>query len=68
MKLSRKDILLVFGIIVAIVVALTTIAYREQNAYLPGIDAPAKETSLGPAMGELIKKSLHRTFQHVGKP
>ena len=72
MKLSRKDFLLVFGIIVAIVVAVTTIAYNEQNAYQPGIgtpaiDAPAKKTSMGQAAGELLKKSLRRAIQPVGK-
>jgi len=67
MKLSRKDLLLVLGIVVAIVVTLTTIAYSEQNAYLPGIEQPVKKTNLGQAAGELIRKSLHRALQPVGK-
>ena len=66
MKLSSKDILLVFGIIVAIVVTLTTIAYSEQNAFVPRLEAPAGgKTTFNKSAGELLKKSLQHVHQYV---
>jgi hypothetical protein len=63
MKLSGKDILLVFGIIIAIVVTLTTIAYSEQSSYLPKVEAPVKKAGLSQTAGEVLKKSLQRVFE-----
>jgi hypothetical protein len=66
MKLSSKDILLVFGIIVAIVVTLTTIAYSEQNAFIPRIETPAAgRTTLNQNAGDLLKKTLQRVVEQV---
>jgi hypothetical protein len=58
MKLSGKDILLVFGIIVAIIVTLTTMAYSEQSAVLPKVEAPLKKASLENAAGEFLRRAL----------
>lgn len=65
MKLSGKDLLLVFGIIVAIVVTLTTIAYSEQNAYLPKVEVPAKRTTADKTAGEFLKKALDRVSEQI---
>lgn len=66
MKLSSKDILLVFGIIVAIVVTLTTIAYSEQNAFVPQMEAPVRKTSIDKSAGDLMKKALQRVAESLG--
>ncbi len=58
MRFSGKDILLVFGIIVAIIVTLTTIAYSEQSAVLPRVEAPLKKASLQNMAGEFLRKAL----------
>jgi len=68
MKLSSKDILLVFGVIVAIVVTLTTIAVSgEQSTYLPKVEAPARKTGLDQKAGEFVKKSFQRVSVHYGR-
>ena len=60
MKLSGKDILLVFGIIVAIIVTLTTIAYSEQSASLPKVEAPLKKASIEKTAAGFLKRTLDR--------
>jgi hypothetical protein len=65
MKLSSKDILLVFGIIVAIVVTLTTIAYSsEQSSYVPKVEVPARKAELDQKAGDFLRKSLKRVRAH----
>jgi hypothetical protein len=58
MKFSGKDILLVFGIIVAIIVTLTTIAYSEQSAALPKLEAPVKKASIESAAAGFLRRTL----------
>ncbi len=65
MKLSSKDILLVFGIIIAIVVTLTTIAYSEQNAYVPRLEAPVEKTGVDKTAMDVLKRSLQRVGQYL---
>ena len=63
MKFSGKDILLVFGIIVAIIVTLTTMAYSEQSASLPKMETPVKKASLQGAAVSILKKTLEQVRQ-----
>ena len=60
MKPSIKDLLLVFGILVAIVVTLTTIAYSEQSASAPKIETPLKKTSLEKTATDMLRRTLDR--------
>ena len=61
MKLSSKDILLVFGIIVAIVVTITTIAYGDQGtASLPKVESPLKKASIQKTAVDFLKSTLDR--------
>jgi hypothetical protein len=62
MRLSSKDILLMFGIIVAIVVTITTIAYGEQGAaHLPRVDSPMKRASIQKTAVDFFKSALDRS-------
>ena len=60
MKLSIKDLLLVFGILVAIVVTLTTIAYGEQSASVPKVETPLKKAALEKTAIDILRKTLDR--------
>jgi hypothetical protein len=60
MRLSGKDILLVFGIIVAIIVTLTTIAYSEQSAVLPKVESPLKKAAIENAAVGFLKRTLEQ--------
>ena len=63
MKLSGKDILLVFGIIVAIIVTLTTMAYSEQSAVLPKVETPLKKATIESAAVGFRKRTLEQVRQ-----
>ena len=60
MKLSGKDILLVFGIIVAIIVTLTTMAYSEQSAVLPKVESPLKKATIESVAAGFLKKTVEQ--------
>jgi hypothetical protein len=51
-----------FGIIVAIVVTITTIAYGEQGAaHLPRVDSPIKRASIQKTALDFFKSALDRS-------
>jgi hypothetical protein len=65
MRLSNRDILLVIGIVVALVITLTTLVYRDQlSAVKRELNAPKKTsmTSLAHKLIEFIGK--HNNVTH----
>lgn len=63
MRLSDKDLLLLFGILIAVVIAITTLAFNEDGALKK--EASQKElqpkTSLAPPTATgLIKKAIEK--------
>jgi hypothetical protein len=56
MRLSNRDIVLVVGIVVALVITLTALVYKDQlMAARKEILAPKKKTSWNATVNELIK-------------
>lgn len=63
MRLSNRNILLVVGIVVAVVVTLTTLVYQERaSAQKRGLP-PAKKTSLNSTAHKVIEY-LTRNVSH----
>jgi len=70
MRLSNRDILLVIGIVVAVVVTLTALVYRDQTAAAKKemqkeIQAP-KKTSMSAVAHKLIELiGKHSNVKHI---
>jgi hypothetical protein len=54
MRLSNKDILLLLGIVVAVIVTLTTVVYHREASAAQKIPAP-KKTSLNSTAHKLVE-------------
>jgi cytochrome bd-type quinol oxidase subunit 1 len=63
MRPSFKDLLLVFGILVAIVVTLTTLAYGDQSASLPKVEHPLKKAAVEKSATDILRKTLDRVHR-----
>jgi hypothetical protein len=46
MKLSAKDLLILLGIVVAVIITLTTLVFSDQTAFKKAELPPVKKTSL----------------------
>jgi len=60
MKLSQKDLLIFLGIVVAVIIGLTTLVFSDgklaREAELPEV----RKTSLNQVATDLLKKVTHR--------
>lgn len=66
MRLSNRDIVLLVGIVVALVITLTALVYKDQvKAAKNDILSPKKRTSWNAAVHELIKSlGKHNSSTH----
>jgi hypothetical protein len=60
MKLSHKDLLLLVGILVAVIIALTTVVFTETHPEATQIAPAPKKSSLNSGPAVVIKKVLER--------
>ncbi|MGE0773065.1 MAG: hypothetical protein AB7K37_15235 [Cyclobacteriaceae bacterium] len=63
MKISYKDWLLFFGILVAVVITLTTLVYRDQP-----VKSKANETEVAPRTGLSVPGEIRKTVGKVLLP
>ena len=59
MKLSHRDLLLLLGILVALIIGLTTLVYQDSTTYGRQTSTPAK-SSLNNSPAVLVKKLLEK--------
>ncbi|MGB4974643.1 MAG: hypothetical protein WBO32_18390 [Cyclobacteriaceae bacterium] len=60
MKFSNKDLLLLFGILIAVIISLTTMVFKD---YSLGLDKTTRNTipsTTGMASPSLLKKAIDR--------
>jgi sensor domain CHASE-containing protein len=60
-KLSHNDLLLLLGIVVAVVIAVTTWAYSDMTAKASLTKPQKKKTSLNLPVSSLIQKLMAKT-------
>ena len=60
MKLSQKDVLLLIGILVAMIITLTTVVYKDNGKESKQTTLPAK-TSVNAVRSDFLKKFLKST-------
>lgn len=63
MKFSYKDLLLLFGILVAVIITLTTLVYRDQP-----VKTKAIETEMTPKTGLSVPGEIRKTVGKVLLP
>ena len=61
MKLSYKDLLLLIGILVAVIIAFTTLVYRDRTV---DNKQSVQKTSLNPTTSMIIHKIFTETIQN----
>lgn len=61
MKLSAKDLLILLGIVVAVIITLTTLVYSDQTAFKKAELPSAKKTSLQHLPIEAFSKFVKKT-------
>jgi len=61
MKLSYKDLLLLIGILVAVIIAFTTLVYRDHTE---DNKQSTQKTSLNPSTSLIIEKIFRETIQN----
>ena len=62
MRLSNRDLLLLAGIVVAVIVTLTTLVYSD-HIFAKEKDLPRKSTSLLPSANKLIEFVVRHTHK-----
>lgn len=60
MKLSSKDLLLLVGILVALIIALTTLVFKENLPEATQISPGPKKSSLHSAPSVVVRKMIEK--------
>jgi hypothetical protein len=68
MKLSNKDLLILLGIVVAVIITLTTLVYTEQAAGNKAEVSPPKRTSLNQITTDLLIKTIDKVKPTAVQP
>jgi hypothetical protein len=60
MKLSHKDLLLLIGILVAVIIALTTLVYREDATGTKQSATPQQKSNIDASPSVMVERLLSR--------